>query len=69
MELLRLDLAPAAIVLCEPDGIISLGALAAAEIYDSWLPIIEITLDQFESVTDGAEASVISQESGASIDF
>ena len=69
MELLRLDLAPAAIVLCEPDGIISLGALAAAEIYDSWLPIIEITLDQFELVTDGAEASVISQKSGASIDF
>ena len=69
MELLRLDLAPAAIVLCEPDGIISLGALAAAEIYDSWLPIVEITLEQFELVADGAEASVISEESGASIDF
>ena len=69
MELLRLDLAPAAIVLCEPDGIISLGALAAAEIYDKWLPIVEITLEDFESLQDDIPATVESATSGASIGF
>lgn len=69
MELLRLDLAPAAIILCEPDGIISLGALAAAEIYDTWLPIIEISLADFEALQDNIPATVESATSGASIRF
>ncbi len=69
MELLRLDLAPAGIVLCEPDGIISLGALAAAEIYDKWLPIIEISLSDFEILQDGVTAKVDSAVTGASITY
>ncbi len=68
MELIRRDLAPAAIVLCEPDGIICLGALAAAEIYDSRLPIIEIPLEAFSIIQDGWEAEVVSELSGASFD-
>ena len=62
MELIRRDLAPAGIILCEPDGIICLGALAAAEIYDVRLPIVEISLAEFPDVTDGLRAAINSSD-------
>lgn len=67
MELMRLDLAPAAIVLCEPDGIISLGVLAAQETYGSTLPIIEISLADFDALVDGCGAAVISEADNAQL--
>lgn len=41
-ELIRADTAPFAILLLEPDAIIALGALAAAELYDAHCPIVQI---------------------------
>ena len=67
MELMRLDLAPAAIVLCEPDGIISLGVLAAQETYNRTLPIIEISLADFDELVDGAGGAVMSQPNDAKL--
>jgi cis-L-3-hydroxyproline dehydratase len=42
-ELLRAGHGPAAFVLAEPDGILTLGALVAAELYDVHLPIALVT--------------------------
>lgn len=41
-EAIRLGTAPAALVLGEPDAIIALGALAAAELYDRPVPIVVV---------------------------
>lgn len=41
-EAIRLGTAPAALVLGEPDAIIALGALAAAELYGVHLPIVVV---------------------------
>lgn len=41
-EAIRLGTAPAAIVLGEPDAIVALGALAAAELYDRLVPIVAV---------------------------
>jgi uncharacterized protein len=38
-ELIRSGHAPAALVLAEPDGILALGAIVAAELYDRSMPI------------------------------
>lgn len=41
-ELIRSKAAPAAILLESPDLILALGALAAGELYDRWMPVVVI---------------------------
>ncbi|MBM3689606.1 MAG: DUF126 domain-containing protein [Actinobacteria bacterium] len=57
-ELLRLGIAPAGIVLTEPDGIIATGALVAAELYDVQMPIVTVSESDYALIEDGANASV-----------
>jgi len=52
-ELIRLGLAPAGIILTEPDGIIATGALVAAELYDTEVPIAVISPSDYELIEDG----------------
>ena len=62
-ESIRLATAPAAIVLGEPDAIVALGALAAAELYAHQVPIVA-TSSWGELVT-GATATVRAGAPGA----
>lgn len=57
-ELLRLNRAPAAIILTEPDGIIATGALVATELYDVQMPIVTVSEADFARIEDGVEASI-----------
>ena len=57
-ELLRLGLAPAAIVLTEPDGIIATGALVAAELYDVHMPIVTVSETDYAAIEDGVNMSI-----------
>ena len=57
-ELLRLELAPAAIVLTEPDGIIATGALVAAELYDVHMPIVTVSETDYAAIEDGVNMSI-----------
>ncbi|MFM8772613.1 MAG: aconitase X swivel domain-containing protein [Actinomycetota bacterium] len=57
-ELLRLGLAPAGIVLTEPDGIIATGALVAAELYDVQMPIVTVSESDYALIEDGIEVSM-----------
>ncbi|MFM7598887.1 MAG: aconitase X swivel domain-containing protein [Actinomycetota bacterium] len=58
-ELLRLGLAPAGIVLTEPDGIIATGALVAAELYDVQMPIVTVSESDYALIEDGINASMV----------
>jgi len=58
-ELLRLGLAPAAIILTEPDGIIATGALVGAELYDVHMPIATVSEADYELIEDGVEISIV----------
>jgi predicted aconitase/predicted aconitase with swiveling domain len=51
-ELLRSGHGPAALVLAEPDGILMLGALVAAELYDVLLPIALVPAAMHASLPD-----------------
>ena len=57
-ELLRLGLAPAGIVLTEPDGIIATGALVAAELYDVHMPIVTVSETDYAAIEDGVPLSI-----------
>lgn len=52
-ELLRLGLAPAGIVLTEPDGIIATGALVAAELYGYAMPVASVSPEVYDHLRDG----------------
>ena len=57
-ELLRLGIAPAGIILTEPDGIIATGALVAAELYDVHLPIVTVSEQDYAAIEDGVTLSI-----------
>jgi predicted aconitase with swiveling domain len=67
MELMRTDLAPAAIVMCEPDGIVCTGILVGTETYGYELPSIQLTPADYAKVAAGAVATVVSEPQGAEI--
>jgi len=57
-ELLRLGIAPAGIILTEPDGIIATGALVAAELYDARMPIVTVSDEDYARIEDGVSVSI-----------
>ncbi|MCD6021358.1 MAG: uncharacterized protein K0R20_1068 [Actinomycetia bacterium] len=52
-ESIRLGTAPAAIGLSEPDEIIAMGALVAAELYGIVVPVIVFVQDGYASIQEG----------------
>ena len=56
-EAIRLGTAPAALVLVEPDAIIALGALAAAELYGTRVPLV--VLPDWRDLTTGSRVQVV----------
>ncbi len=57
-EAIRAGTAPAGIVLGEPDEIIAVGALVAAELYGVQLPVVVATAGALASIEDGYEISL-----------
>jgi uncharacterized protein len=57
-ESIRLGTAPAGIVLGEPDEIIAIGALVAAELYGTRIPVVSATPSAYASLREGATISL-----------
>lgn len=57
-EAIRAGTAPAGIVMSEPDGIVALGAIVAAELYGVTIPVLVVGQATFESLEDGATVSI-----------
>lgn len=62
MELIRAKLAPAAIVLAEPDGVICTGVLVGLETYGAGLPVIQVPLNALETLKSGVLGEVDSSD-------
>jgi hypothetical protein len=56
-ESIRAGTGPAGIVLAAADGIVALGAMVAAELYDAVVPVI-VAAQSFESIPAGVAASI-----------
>lgn len=52
-EAIRLGTAPAGIVLAEPDDIIVIGVLVAAELYGTSIPVLIATTESYGAIVDG----------------
>ena len=58
-EAIRAGSAPAGIVLAEPDQIVAIGALAAAELYGTSIPVFVASPEETRAVKDGDEVSLL----------
>lgn len=66
-EQLRTGHGPAAIVLAEPDAIIALGAIVAAELYDLSVPVVQVTPDELTLLGTGDLVTVDARQPAATI--
>ena len=66
-ELLRTGNGPAAIVMGEPDAIVTLGAIVAGELYDRMTPVVVLGSHDFDLLADGMQADVASGSDSATI--
>ena len=67
-EQIRTGVSPAAIVLAEPDAIIVIGAIVAAELYDLRVPVVRLAAREFEAVRslpNGTPLRVRADDDGA----
>ena len=61
MELMRKHLAPAAIIITEPDGVICTGVLVGKETFGMELPVIEVKLSELVQFQTGQNVCVLSR--------
>lgn len=57
-EAVRAGTAPAAILLAEPDLILSIGAAVAEELYGVDVPVVVLRPDELAAIRDGAEVRI-----------
>lgn len=69
LESVRLGIHPAAIVLCEPDPILLIGALVAKDLYHASLPMIQIPLGDLGRLRSGRKSTVFSSPGGARLEL
>jgi predicted aconitase with swiveling domain len=58
LELMAKRLAPAALVVAEPDAILGLGVVVAREMNYGSIPVLVLPREQQEELEDGAEVSI-----------
>jgi hypothetical protein len=68
-EAIRASVAPAALLLAEPDAVFVLGAIVAAELYDRRLPIVLLAPDQFAALPRGGHARVAAGPERATVEI
>jgi predicted aconitase with swiveling domain len=60
-EAIRAGTAPAGVVMGVADGIVALGALVAAELYGTTMPVIVVSPEGLETIPDGSPAAIRSE--------
>lgn len=58
-EQVRAGCGPVAVLMTEPDAIVTLGAIVAAELYAIRVPVLVLTPGEFAALTSGETVSVV----------
>jgi predicted aconitase with swiveling domain len=66
-EAIRGGVAPAAIVLREPDRIVALGAIVARELYGARVPVVQLGDAAYERLADGVPTRVRTIDGAATV--
>lgn len=64
-ELIHAGRGPIAVVTCEPDGILLLGALIPALLYDERVPVVVVSADDLRRLGTGDAVRVVADDAGA----
>ena len=67
LESVRLRQHPLALVLGEPDPVLVIGALVAADLYGFAVPVVQVDADALEALPDGAMMRVVAGERATKI--
>ena len=67
-EAIRAGTAPAAFIIAERDGILTVGAMVASELYDRHCPIVVTALADLARLASAASITVTADATGARID-
>ena len=68
-EAIRSGMGPAGIVLAEPDEIVVLGALVAAELYEATTPVVVMGGDDYGRLRTGDRVRIAAEPGGASLEW
>jgi len=66
-EAVRAGTAPAAVVLLEPDPILAVGAVVAAELYDRRMPVVVLDEAAYHAIRTGDEVVVEADDDSATV--
>jgi predicted aconitase with swiveling domain len=66
-EAIRAGTAPAAVILVEPDVIVALGSIVAAELYGAEVPVVSVSAEVMNDLRGGQEVEVRASSEGAEI--
>ncbi len=58
LELILGGIAPAAVIVCEQEEILTLGALIAQLVFDRTMPVLQVTPDQFHTLSTGQHIQI-----------
>ncbi|MRT33068.1 DUF126 domain-containing protein, partial [Xylella fastidiosa subsp. multiplex] len=58
LDLILTGRAPSALVFCEAEDVLTLGALVAAEMFDKALPVVRLDADNFARFSRAAHVSI-----------
>ncbi|MBX2885751.1 MAG: DUF521 domain-containing protein [Granulosicoccus sp.] len=61
LELFRNQCAPAALIFCEPEEILTIGVVVAQQIFNIGIPVLQLSASQFASLSSGRSAMVRDQ--------
>jgi predicted aconitase with swiveling domain len=66
-ETIRAGTGPVAIVLAEPDQIVALGAIVAAELYGRSIPVVVLERPAYETISSGQLLTIETEDGNASV--
>jgi predicted aconitase with swiveling domain len=66
-EAIRAGTAPAAVVMAEPDVIVALGSIVAAELYGTEVPVVCVGAPEFDALPRRGSVEIFAAAEGAAI--
>lgn len=66
-EAIRAGTAPAAVVMAEPDVIVALGSIVAAELYGTEMPVVSLSEAEFDALSRRGSVLIHAAAEGATI--
>jgi uncharacterized protein len=66
-EAIRAGTAPAAVVMAEPDVIVAVGSIVAAELYGTEVPVVCLAEEDFDDMSSRGPVQVLAAGEGATI--